>query len=383
MLIRRQQVEDLSRLEGRESLITSCYLNTGGSLRAEKEYLIALKEMVRGAKDDLEGRSLAAEVRQSALEDLERIRVWVENEFERKGANALALFACSASGLWQVFPLPRRLPNRLVQDQSPYIRPLTVILDQHPRFCVVVVDRERARIFEVCLGEIEETTEVLGDVPDQVRFGGWKGYEEKRVARSIEDKVHRHYRQTAEKTLDVFRRDRFDLLVVGGYREALNEFSGHLHSYLQERLRAKVELDPAAPPGDILKRVREVEKELEREQEQDLIKRLVTEARKNGAAVLGLDRTLEALHRGAVHTLVVVGDRQASGHRCRECGRMSVDGGQCPSCRGTSLVALPHLIDEAIEEALIQGGEVEHTFDAEGLEGDVPLAATLRFRLGP
>lgn len=390
MLIRREQVERLSHIESGESLVISCYLHTDGKHQTDDDYQITLKHLIKQAREDLEGRELSDEVRKSAEGDLDRIRSYVEGEFDRNGTRGLAIFACGPCGVWEIFPLPRPLPSRLVVDHSPYLRPLTVLLDEHPRFCAVLVDREKARIFEIYQGEIEETTELLDEVPDQVRYGGDRqrgpghdqhGTREGQISRHIEDHVHRHYKNTADTLFDIWRKERFDFLLVGGHREALNEFTQHLHSYLQERLRSTIEADLQDSASTVLDTVRQVEQEVERENEARLMERLRTEAKKKGMAVLGIEATLEALHRGAVHTLVVDNEKQASGWRCRDCRRMTASEGACPSCRREEMEEIPHLIDQAIEEAILQGSEIEHIIEGAGFEGDGPLAAILRFRL--
>jgi peptide chain release factor subunit 1 len=383
MLIRADQIDRLVRFEGEGFLTTSCYLNTDGSRFSARDTERALKELLREAREILAGmEGLSREVERSVEEDLERIREHVQVRFERKGHRGLALFSCSSQGLWRAFPLPSPIPSGVVLDETPYIRPLSSMLDEHSRYCAVIVDREKARLFEVYLGEIEEASGVLSDIPKQVRSGGWYGLEEKRIHRYVEGQVHRHYKEVAEHTFHHFRSHGFDWLALGGHRDALPEFEGFLHAYLQERLAGRFEADIQTPAQEVLRLVRAIETRVEAEGERALLDRVVTDASKGGLAVLGLEPTLDALHRGAVHTLLVDSEWRSSGARCKGCGRLTAQEGECPSCGASERQALPHLVDKAIEQAVHQGSRIEHVYSlGDELRRHGALAAVLRFRL--
>jgi peptide chain release factor subunit 1 len=383
MLIRAEQVEELVAFEGEGYLTTSCYLNTDGSRFSAKDVDRALRELIREARENLAAREgVPREVVGSVEADLEKVREHVELHFERKGHKGLALFSCSSRGLWRAFPLPSPVPNEVVLDETPYIRPLSSLLDEYSRFCVVIVDREKARLFEVYLGEIEETSGVLSDTPKRVRAGGWYGLEEKRIHRHVEGQVNRHYKEVAEHTFHHFRLHRFDLLALGGQRDALREFEGFLHAYMQGRIAGRFEAHIQTPPQEVLRLVREIEERVEREGEQALMERVVTDYRKGGLAVLGLEPTLDALHRGAVHTLLVDSEWRSTGSRCGDCARLTAQESSCPSCGGSTLHPLSRLGEEAIELAVHQGSRVEHVYSlGDELRKHGGLAAVLRFRL--
>ena len=69
--------------------------------------------------------------------------------------------------LWREFDLPPRLAGtRLFVNQRFHLRPLTALADVLPRVCIALVDRSRARIFELWMDEIAEkekfTSEEIG-----------------------------------------------------------------------------------------------------------------------------------------------------------------------------------------------------------------------------
>jgi len=382
MLIRADQIQELVAFHADGGLMTSCYLNTDGSRLSEKDYVRALKDLLRGARETLAATpDLARDAVRSVEQDLEKIRDHVELRFERKGHKGLAIFSCAARDFWRVFPLPSPLPSRVVLDTNPYIRPLSAVLDELSRFCVVVVDRENARFFEVYMGEVEETSQLLDEVQAKVRYGGWRGYDEKRIWRHAEGQVHKHYKRVAERAAESFRRRGYDWLALGGQRSAVSDFERFLHADLQTRVAGHFELPLQATAQEVLAKVREIESRIEAQQEGALLERIVTEAQKGALAVFGVEPTLDALHRGAVHTLVLDARWQSQGHRCAGCGRLTVQEASCPSCGKKELQPVPHLVDEAIEEAILQGSQVEHVYSlGDELSKHGNLAAILRFR---
>lgn len=85
------------------------------------------------------------------------LKEYVDELRPLEGTRLLVIFA--AADFFQEYRLPVALPSRLYVDPDPYIRPLTVLLDEFNRYCVVLVDRKRARAFDMYLGEMEEAVE--------------------------------------------------------------------------------------------------------------------------------------------------------------------------------------------------------------------------------
>ena len=80
-------------------------------------------------------------------------------ELEGRG---IGIFACQHAALYEEIVVPRRVRDRAVVDATPYLRPLFAVLDESHRYCVVVVDREQAWIYEFYMGELEDASRVRG-----------------------------------------------------------------------------------------------------------------------------------------------------------------------------------------------------------------------------
>ncbi|MBI3079383.1 MAG: hypothetical protein HYY85_20730 [Deltaproteobacteria bacterium] len=379
-MITQEALERLAAVRDDRALITSLYLNVDGRHFIRREdYRTPLRELMREWRGRLEKLELTREERQVVQEDLDRLAKFVADEFERKGARGVAAFAAGALGLWEVYPLPCPVRNELVVDRRPYVRPLAQLLATNRRFCTVVVDRSKARVFEVFLGEIQEHSYILDEVPARVRAGGWSGYEEKRIEGHIAEHVHRHYKRVADVVQEFFRRRRFNFLILGGPRETLPEFERHLHTDLADRIAVRIVAEPDIPLQEVLARSLEVERDLRVQEEQRVVGRLLNEVGGKGFGVGGVRDTLMALKAGQVHTLLVQEERALPGRLCLACGFFDPDRAECPFCR-TPLESVADVFEMAVGEAVRQGAQVFPVAQGKGLEPFGGLGALLRFR---
>jgi len=379
-MINYELVSTLLKRSDKRLLTTSLYLDLSSPHFTTKDAEIVLKGLIKEKKQELDGLRASREEKQSAAEDLEKVSRFVGTELDRKGAKGLAVFSCSAAKTWEVFPLPGPVANVLLVDRGPYIRPFTMLLDEYERYCTVLVDRERARVFAVTMGEIEEQSQLLDDVPGKVRASGWGGYDERRIERHIEDHVHRHLKRAADVTYELFQRRKFDRLILGGRAEVLADFEKVLHSYLKERISARIAVDASVSLEEAFKKTMEVHRQIEERSDKELVRKLIENARGAGMGVLGLRATLGALRRSQVHTLVLEMGYVEKGVVCDACGFIGTDEKKCPVC-GTETRAVPDVVEEAIREALRHDGKVAHVSPAAGLAGEGRIGAVLRFAL--
>jgi len=97
-----------------------------------------------------------------------------------------------------------------------------------------------------------------------------------------------------------------------------------------------------------------------------------------GWAVNGIDRTLRALARGQVRALLVDADASEPGFRCGDSGRLARTERECRD-EGEPVPVLD-VVDDAIEEALRQGIDVNVVYEPEARVAVDGLAGLLRFR---
>jgi peptide chain release factor subunit 1 len=380
-VITQEQIQQLLAARDNRHLITSFYFNTDVTRRPVAEQKIRLKDMLQAARRDLEGREATHAQRESLLGDFGAIEQHFVAHAVSNSHKGIAIFSCSARKFWQTYALPRGVRNILIADFDPYIRPLSMILDEYHRFCTVVVDRARAQIYEIYMGEILDRSEAFTELPRfSSRSMGQGGREERRFERHHEDAVRRHFHRVARFTFDIFQAYKFDYLVVGTHHELFYEFERHLHPYLRARLVGNFTAEPGVTaPAEVLAQTMAIETKVEREDEVRTVNELLAKVDRQDAAVLGLHGTLTALQRGAVQTLVVEDGYEVPGFMCYNCHVASVDDGACPHCGGEMTVC-PDVVDEAIEVALQQGAKIEHIRTPTPLRERGFIGALLRFK---
>ncbi|MDC4225897.1 MAG: hypothetical protein MPW15_17025 [Candidatus Manganitrophus sp.] len=327
-----------------------------------KEFMVVLKNLLKQTRTDLESKTLAPEIRQSIEEDFEKMEGYLGNRFERNHHRGVLIYSCSQKGLWLPLAFPVPLRSKLVVLPHPYTLPLTALLDQYPKYAVVLVSQERARIFEVYLGEITEHSEIYDEIPGKVHDPSSKEYKsmeeyglaerrierrgrrsdspvgggnsesgvyglaERKIERHVGSHVRHHFKRIADITSTYFRDHHFDWLIVGGQEENRSGFEETLHHDLKERIIGRIKTDPKLSLPEVYEETLRLIQEVEWSQKDQLLKQIAEANQPYGLGVFGVGPTLHALGQGAVQTLVVqeggrFGRCALSLLRASECGR--------------------------------------------------------------
>jgi peptide chain release factor subunit 1 len=371
-------VDRLLHFSTEDAPVLSVYLGVPadpGELRGVES---GLHSILKPARELAGSHDLAHDERESLRHDLDRVLELAGRARELQG-HGVAVFACSRAGLYEEIVLPRRVHDRAVVDATPYLRPLLAVLDESHRYCVVVVDREKAWIYEFYMGELEDASRVRGRAlrkPDYA--GGWQGYKEHTVHDKAQQLARRHYRDTAGRVDETMRRTGAELLVVGGHEETVAEFRHFLPRQLQSRIAGSFVVDPGTmSPGQVRERADEVVNAYERDEEKRLVDEVLGQVGAGDLAAAGLEWCLMATNEHAVQLLLVHDDVQAPGRACDNCGWLGLAGEECPVC-GQPTRKAPDVIDEMSATVVDTGGHVEHVYVDTPLEQHV-VAASLRF----
>jgi peptide subunit release factor 1 (eRF1) len=151
-----------------------------------------------------------------------------------------------------------------------------------------------------------------------------------------------------------------------------------LHSYLIERLIGTARLNPKdASLGSVHATTLAVREGYERASERALVHEML-EGIGTGWGINGLSPTLQALSRGQVRSLLVHADASEPGFRCGDSGRLALTPKECRG-EGEPIPVLD-VVDDAIEEALRQGVDVNVVYEPEARDSIDSLGALLRFR---
>ncbi|MBI3552933.1 MAG: hypothetical protein HY077_10495 [Elusimicrobia bacterium] len=307
--------------------VVSLYLET-----SDRRYLGALGALKKQAGERDPAQSLCQE-------DLARISRYVETEFEPEGLRGVAVFSSKRFGLWRACPLPLPVKSKLLIDSRPHLAPLLSMSDQHHRFGVVLSGPRRTRFLEVFMGQIKE-------------------YEEIEVRAADSDGEHLYLKDVSDRLDGLARNQGFQRVVVGVGAEDSSKLVNHLHTSLQHNLILDAGLDPESPAPSVLQRVRACESQARQVRESVLAHRLIDAAKTSPRlAVLGLERTLDALAKGQVRVMLARDGYTKMGRRCPGCGRLSLNWPKCLDC-GRPTETVFDLVGEMIDRALEGNCEV-------------------------
>jgi len=375
----RKQIASLAKFRSDRFLTTSFYLNTDKSSLTKKQILLSLKNLLNTNKAVLENMNVSKNKRESLLLDLEKISRFCKENINSHSQKGLAAFSCSKENFWESFDLPSPPRNRLIFDQNPYVRPLSAILNEFRKICLLTIDRKESKWYELFMGELSELDHTTGDVPSKVREGGWEGYESKRIERHIATHLHDYFKRSAQMTFDLFKKNNFDWLFLGCMDEYCKEFEPLLHPYVKERLKVRLKSKPSDSPSKILSEASALEKKLRDKEESELLNRFISELEKGGLATSGLKNTLRSLNRGEVQTLLITRHLSKPGKICPKCGFLFPDEIKCPSCQRKT-EPLMDVIDEAVESAMDKKSQVIHIDPPSKLSHYGNIGACLRYK---
>jgi peptide chain release factor subunit 1 len=371
--ITEDTVRALAAFRGTEAPVTTCYLDVDG------RHLTTHGDVQRQFEFLVKRAGLNGHTHPSVARDVSRMERHVRG-YKRARARALAMFSCSAQGLWEVLELPATVTSQLLVNDAPCVRQLEDVVDQFVRLGVVVTDRQRARLFVYEQGEVIDRRDVVD--PLERQGGDARGELVKtRVSSQRQEQAHQHVKNAAQQAFELLQRVGFDRLVIGAPTpDVLADLEQALHPYLRERVADRLQLPIAIPDEQLHRVVRDAEAAIERRDEATLVGRLRAGlgTRAKPGAVSGLAATLRALSERRGERLLVSRGYAAEGWRCPTCGSLAMVGRRCPSC-GDGMRHVEDVVEQAVELALAHHCRVNVLVNNADLDVLGRIGALLRF----
>lgn len=377
-MITRDDIRELANFHSPEACAVTFYYQPATPLnKSHREDSILLKDLVRNAlrEGQKKGRNGGAKA------DLERINSIVES-LHGNGGKAKAIFACSKQGFWREFDVPPQLPRtNVLLNQRFHLKPLAAVLDSVHRVCVVLVDRAKARVFEIVDDNIVEKLDFVNELTRRGKSDGWGGYDGGHAERRQSNEAMQHFRAVAEYIEHYFERGGCDRLVIGCHDDIWFEFQPQLHSNARLRLVGHFRIDPkAATPEQVKEMAVKELAEFDAGVKKGLTQEVIDEAHRNGRGAIGLRRVLRSLEVGEVQTLLLGSNFLAPGVKCYNCGH--VDMHVSPTCVvcGKENTELEDIGDAIVGNSIRSGIEIVYITGDEEFDRIGRIAALLRFR---
>ena len=378
MSITREKIRELAEFRDKNSCAVSFYFQPSTPRnKAHKEDTILIKDLAREAMRSLESK----EQKEGARADIERI-VRLAGELRSNGTHAKAVFACAQRNFWREYDLPPTLSGtQLFVNRHFHLRPVAHLLGALPLLAIVLVDRHRARIFDLHLGELTEREDLFHPLSRRGRSDGFAGYEGGHAQRRVEDEVRQHFKNIAENLKELMDQRVFEKWILACKDAHRPLFEAQLHAYVRQALVGRFHADVAHASRDEIKsHAEQILEKWQNDRRRELVSQALDHARSNGRGVTGLRRVLRSLELGEAQTLLIGENLQAQAIECIHCGHIDAHlVSYCPVCgRATQEIVdvgeaiLPWVICRDIETFYVKE---DPEFDKVG-----NVAALLRFR---
>jgi peptide chain release factor subunit 1 len=368
------ELKSLSNLGNKNNFFISLYLNVSRVTNPRGDYIIHYKNMVKKTLENIE-----KQIEKKIEDDLERIEAYLRDN-KREFKKSIAIISCDALGVWRAYHLSIPVKNELIIDNTPYLKPLILLLTNYERYGVLLVDKELAKIFIVHLGEIKEYTELFTpDVPGRHKKGGWYSLQQKRFERHIDYHVNLHIKDII-KTLEHFlNKENINKIIIGGSEDVIIRVKNLLSPMILKKVISTFHADTTIGEKEVLEKASKILEKIENEREREKVEELITRTMKRNMAVTGIEDVLINLQEGNVRELVVLKEMSSSGFRCLNCNFLTIQRiKSCPYCSG-NFEEVNYLVDFAAQKAVEQGASVHLVSDNRELLQVGGIGAFLRF----
>ena len=356
-MISRTEIEALVRREpAPESPVLSVYLDVDQrkASNLNRKYQDALKDMLRSIEARLEGGQPANFSADAAFAQDHVSRL-------KPSGKSLVFFADVSEGFFwsREFQVPVR--NTARWTERPYVKPLLALIDDYERYGVVLVDKERGRLFTVYLGEIVEHEDSLAPLPvRRIKSTGMDHLlSERRVQNQAASHAHLHLKHVAESLDRLVDEYRFDRLLIGGPVEATSDLQNLLAKRVRGRLVGRLSVAVTADVRDVLAETLRIGERIERQMEEQIVNDVIAGNDNHHPFTLGLERTVHALCEERIWRMVYAQGFTPAGGQCSSCEMLfALSNGICEYC-GAAIKPVDDLMERMVERALEQDSLLE------------------------
>jgi peptide subunit release factor 1 (eRF1) len=241
--------------------------------------------------------------RESFDRDVERIEAFLRDEL-RPETNGVAVFACAgAEDFFEAVQTAAPIEShRLYIYNQPHLYPLARLMDQYPRYAVLVADTNRARLFVFGRGKALSTDEIQNVKTRGSSAGGWS---QMRYQRHLEQYHLQHAKEVADQLEQVVREDGIEHIILAGDAVIIPQLKEQFTKAVADKVVDVLSLDINAPEHEVLAESMEAMQEHDAQTDVEKVKQLFDDYRAGGLACVGSTDTLEALAMGQVEELLI------------------------------------------------------------------------------
>lgn len=294
-----------------------------------------------------------------------------------------ALFVGVASGEQHTVSLQLPFQERVIHDDTAYVRPLVAALDEGRAAMIVVVSRSGVRVLRWATGDAQVLEEAPFE-PDEELFrddpsgpstsnpqramyarSDREGFEER-----VDEHRHRFLKQVLDDVVHRAEADGVDRLVLSSSPKLRDEVRDLVHPNDGLRVLVTDQSWDSAAPHEVAHHAWPLLRSVHIERERGLVEAVLERAMAGGPGALGLRHVCDALNAGRVERLLYDDDLVIEGFRSSEGTLHPRIEGQAAQA-GLEFERDPLFIEHLVEQALATKAAVTPL----GTQAAAPLAA--------
>lgn len=301
-------VERLAAFEPQDDLpVVSLYLNAQADEHGRHNFqTFVRKELSERAKTF----ELETPQRASIDEDLVRINRYLEQKIQPP-TQGIAIFTCSgANDFFETLQFEAPIENnRIFVYDRPHLYPLARLVDQYPRYAVVLADTNSAKIFVFALGKAIKRQELQNVKTKRTQMGGWS---QMRYQRHTENYHLHHAKEVIDNVERLVREERIQQVILAGDEETIIPLlREQMPRELSEKVVDVLSLGIDTAEHELLQESFNAYRRYNSLNDMEKVEHMLGEYRRDGLAVTGVPQTLAALSNGQVEELLIASTADA------------------------------------------------------------------------
>ena len=280
--------------------VVSLYLDARADSRGKDRYQpFVRKELVARQRT----YPLRSAERKSFDRDIEKIQEYLEKQVQ-PSTNGIAIFACSGEGdFFEPIELEAFIDeNHLSVNSRPDLFHLARVIDEYPRYALVLADTQWARIFVLAHRQRIDEKELENENLPRTRGVGPSAM---RYQRHVENHQKEHARELVDTLTRIVDKERIENIVFAGNDVILPLIREELPKRLRDKVVDAVHFDKNKPVNELLAAAEELLRERDLTTDAEKAERLIGVYRAGGLAVVGPEEVHRALELGQADELLV------------------------------------------------------------------------------
>ncbi|RJQ27987.1 hypothetical protein C4577_00240 [Candidatus Parcubacteria bacterium] len=190
--------------------------------------------------------------------DLKKIENYIMESLNTRGSKSIVFFT-AGKHFFYTLNLEFYLPPACKVSNSPWVSDILKGIKKHTKYLILLADREKARLFTVHLGNVEEHKDIFGIyVPQTVKQINKAWAREDKILRHIEDHLNRHLKAITKSTSEFTKDKNIHFIIIGGHKTMFEKIKNHLPKKLQDKIVGSFVSELNIPIHDIFLKAQKV-----------------------------------------------------------------------------------------------------------------------------